>query len=393
MELMTYKCPNCGGAIVFSSETQQFKCESCDSIFSEEQLSAHDATLEQEKNEQQSEQQSEQQIEQQSEQQSEQPNEQSEQQSEQQLSAEEPAQSSYDWQQMPGEQELEGAKAYSCEYCGAQIVTDSTTAASECPYCNNPIIMVEQLSGINRPDLVIPFKLDKTVAEAKLKDFYKHKPLLPKEFASANRVKKISGVYVPFWLYDCNVSASVSFTATKTRSWRDSKYNYIETSHYNVWRKGTLEFDKVPVDGSSKMDDAYMEAVEPFDYDALVDFNPAFLSGYLADKYDVDSHQSIPRANERIEISTAEMFKSTVVGYTTVTPQGANIQANNGVCRYALMPVWILNTKYGDKTFTFAMNGQTGKLVGELPVDKKKFWLYFSGIFAAVLAIAQFFIF
>lgn len=366
MELMTYKCPNCGGAIVFKSENQQFQCESCDSIFSEEQLKIYDDAL---KAKQAAEQTAEQPI------------------------AEASDESNYDWQQMPGEEQLEDVNTYSCKYCGAQIVTDLTTAASECPYCNNPIIMTGQIAGINRPDLIIPFKLDKNIAEEQLRNFYKRKPLLPKEFKTENRIKKISGIYVPFWLFDCNVAANISYTATRTRAWSDSKYNYTETSHFNIYRSGTLGFSRIPVDGSGKMDDAYMDAIEPFDYNSLVEFNPAYLSGYLADKYDVDANASIPRANLRIENSTAESFRSTVKGYSSVKTQGINIHATNGVCRYAMMPVWMLNTKYGDKVYSFAMNGQTGKLVGELPIDKKKSCLWLLGVFAAVMAVAQFFIF
>ena len=84
-------------------------------------------------------------------------------------------------------------------------------------------------------------------------------------------------------------------------SWSDSNYNYTKTDHYRLFRSGSVGFANIPVDGSKKADDAYMEAVEPFCYDDAVEFNGAYLSGYMADKYDVSAEESIERANERVK--------------------------------------------------------------------------------------------
>jgi len=120
-----------------------------------------------------------------------------------------------------------------------------------------------------------------------------------------------------------------------------------------------------------------------------VDFQTAYLAGYLADKYDVDSQQSIERANQRVRKSTEEAFAETALGYTTVVPEYSSIRLQGGKVRYALYPVWLLNTKWNDKTYTFAMNGQTGKLVGDLPADKALCRKWFAGI-AAVAGAAAF---
>ncbi len=358
MELITYKCPNCGGSILFVSNGQEFKCESCDTVFTKEQLTEYDEML---KNFTQSE-------------------------DTQKIDG-------YDWQNENNKQNLENVNTYCCQFCGAQIVTDETTAASECPYCNNPIIIAPNLSGVNRPDLIIPFKLKKEQAEESLKAFYKGKPFLPKEFKTDNRIKEIKGVYIPFWLFDCNVGANITYNASKIRVWRDKNFEYTKTDRYKIFRKGSIAFQRIPADGSSKMDDAYMDAIEPFNYADLIDFDAAYLSGFLADKYDVDVEKNKPRINERIENSTVDAFRNTVVGYTGVSTSNKNIGVYNGNAKYALFPVWLLNTKYEDKMYTFAMNGQTGKLVGSLPVDKKKYWGCLLGIAAAIIAIGQFFVF
>ena len=283
--------------------------------------------------------------------------------------------------------ESDGMKVYSCNSCGGEIITDATTSATKCPYCDNNVVMKGNFSGDLRPDLVIPFKLNKESAKEAVKKFISGKKFVPKIFKQDNRIDEIKGVYVPHWLFTCDAKANVNYHAEKVRRWKDSRYEYTETLHYDVFRAGSISFDNVPVDGSSKMPDDLMEYVEPFDINQGVDFNTAYLAGYLADRYDVTADQSIPRANERIKNSTLEAFRDTVDGYTTVNPVFANVNSANGKYKYALYPVWLLNVSWNDKKYTFAVNGQTGKVVGDLPVDKGAIWklrLLLTGVLGAV---------
>ena len=190
------------------------------------------------------------------------------------------------------------------------------------------------------------------------------------------------------WLFDADADANVEYEATRVHRWSDSDYEYTETRHYAVIRGGGIGFENVPVDGSKKMDDTLMESIEPFDISDAVPFQTSYLPGYMADKYDVDAGESIERANERIKKSTEDAFRSTVMGYTTVTAVDSNIRLQNGKARYALYPVWILNTDWNGQKFTFAINGQTGKIAGDLPMDKGAFWKYLIGVTAAVTAVA-----
>ncbi len=349
--VLEYKCPNCASDIKFDSSSQKFKCESCDAEFTEQELNdIHD------------------------------------------FEANFGSDTGFDWQADEKKGEAEGLNEYVCQSCAAHLAVEETTAASECPYCGSPIILKGQLGGMNAPDCVIPFKLDKKQAGEALKAFCKGKPLLPSNFVNDNKIKEMKGVYVPFWLFDCDADANMIYKATKTRAWSDANFNYTETRHYNIYRSGNIGFQNIPVDGSSKMDDAYMDGIEPFNYADMTDFNPGYLLGYVADKYDVDAEKSFPRAEARVQASTDDAFRATVVGYNSVIPQMKNIKAAKGKYRYALLPVWVLNTKYNGENYMFAVNGQTGKVSGKLPVDKKKFWLFFAGIAAAVVAIGQFFI-
>ena len=188
--------------------------------------------------------------------------------------------------------------------------------------------------------------------------------------APTDFIDEIKGIYVPFWLFDAQVAANISYKGERTRTWSDAKYKYIEHNYYRIYRAGYVAFDQVPVDGSKKMADDLMESIEPFNISGAVDFQTAYLAGYLADKYDVTAEQSIERANKRVKHSTEEAFAETVKGYATVTTDNSSVQFHGGKAKYALYPVWLLNTTWNGNKYTFAMNGQTGKFVGDLPVDK-----------------------
>ena len=223
-------------------------------------------------------------------------------------------------------------------------------------------------------------------AKAKLQEHLKGKTLLPRVFRSQNHIDEIKGVYVPFWLFDSDADAQLRFTATRTRCWSDSKYDYTETNYYSVRRDGTLGFDAVPVDGSSKIEDDLMESIEPFAMQDAIPFQTAYLAGYVADKYDVSAEDSIERANKRIRRSTEETFQQTVTGYDSVKVDNSSIQLHGGKAKYGLFPVWLLSTSWRGENYLFAMNGQSGKFVGDLPVDKGAARKWMLGLTAALSA-------
>ena len=347
--LQEFKCPCCDGAIEFDTGSQKMKCPYCDTEFEVEALLSYGNDLENEPRD------------------------------------------DMKWEAAPSEQwqvdEATGLRCYVCQSCGGEILGDEAMAATACPYCDNPVVLKGQFAGDLKPDLVIPFKLDKKAAKEALKKHCQGKRLLPKVFTDENHLDEIKGIYVPFWLFEADAQASIRYKATRVRHWSDSQYNYTETQHYHVSRGGTLGFHAVPVDGSSKLADDLMESIEPFSLNDAVLFNAAYLAGYMADRYDVDARQSVERANERIRKSTAETFAQTAMGYSSIIPVSTNIQLKNSQAKYALYPVWLLNTTWDGKKYTFAMNGQTGKMVGDLPVDKAAYkrWLFgITGVAAAV---------
>ena len=348
--VIEYKCPCCGAGLLFRGDSQQLTCEYCDNTFDLETVRAFNASKSQETSEE------------------------------------------FHWDQEPSAQwsdaEESRLNVFICPSCGGEIMTDETTAASFCPYCDNPTIMPGRLSGGLKPDAIIPFRTSREDAKEAFQKLCKGKPLLPGMFTQEQRIEKITGMYVPFWLYDCCGNFDGNYNATRIRTWSDANYNYTRTEHFLLKRGARADFQGIPMDGSSKMDNTFMESIEPFDYSQLRSFDMAFLSGYLADKYDVPSEQGKQRIKERVENAIDAQLQSSFLGYATVIPTSRQLKIEHSKARYALMPVWILNTRYRGKLYTFAMNGQTGRMTGSFPISPQKCALWFGGIFAGVTLLA-----
>ena len=340
------ECPCCGGTLHFDSHSQDIVCPYCDSHFSVNDLKAYTDDLASDK--------------------------------EEDTSWDESTVQAYT------SQEMKGMKIYSCESCGGEIIVDETASSTCCPYCGNNILVSKQLSGDLKPNIVIPFKKDKDNVMDSLKNFFKKKPLLPGAFTKENVIEEIKPLYVPFWLFDADVEGKVRFKGEITHSWSDSDYDYEETKYYSLVRGGNIAFDRVPVDGSLKMDDKLMESIEPYDSSEAVEFNAGYLAGYAADRYDVSKDETFGRATERCRQGTIQAFRNDINGFSNVSVADSNLQLSNTKTTYALYPVWILNTKWKNKSFRFAVNGQTGKVAGNLPVSPAKFTLFWMLFFLLI---------
>lgn len=349
--VMEYKCPSCGAGLHFSGDIQQLTCEYCDTTFDAGAVKAY--------------------------------NEAQAMKNAEDFSWKEEQHSQ--WQ----EAEEEGLHAFCCPSCGGEIMTDAHTAATFCPYCDNPTILPSRLTGTLKPDSVLPFQTTKEDAKAAFLKLCKGKPLLPKEFTSQHRLEKITGMYVPFWLYDCDADFSGSYKATRVHTWSDQDYIYTKTDHFLLQRGAKASFEGIPMDGSSKMEDAFMESIEPFDYGKMTAFDMSYLSGFFADKYDVPSENGQERIRQRADQTLQDQIQSSILGYATAIPTSRNLSVQNSRAKYVLLPVWMLNTRYQDKIYTFAMNGQTGKMTGEFPVCPKRTAAWFAGICAGVTVFAS----
>ena len=350
-QVTNYQCPACTGPLRFDGPTGKLKCDYCESRFDvaeieammeEKTRAAHQAAQE----------------------------------AAQKEDAAQPAPDG-----APTGWSPEGMRVWSCPSCGAELICDQTTAATACPYCGNPSIVPGQFSvDTKSPDFILPFKLDKKAAMEALKKHYQGKFLLPKLFKAEATLEEVKGVYVPFWLYDYRMRADVGFNATRVHITTTRNERVTTTHHYKLRVAGSVDFLRVPVDGSSKMPDELMDSIEPFPYEELKPFSMAYMPGFLADKYDLDEKTCATRAIGRCKNSAVDAMRQQVHGYDTVVVSSIDTDPKETGLGYAMLPVWLLSVKWKDKVYQFAMNGCTGKLVGNLPVDWGKFWGLFAGI-------------
>ncbi len=323
------KCPACGAPISFNPSLGKWKCEYCSSEFVFEEMQKHNNASSAEAN---------------------------------------------DIEENANEEELD-LLSYKCQNCGAEIVADENTAATFCVYCGSIAILKSKLSGKFAPDYIIPFKKTKEEAIEAFVNLAKGRPLCPKDFTDKKNIEKIKGVYIPFWLHSTTIEGDLDASATRVTSWHSGDYRYTKTDYYKLYRSGAIKFVRIPTDGSKNFDDDIMNSIEPFDYNEMIKYNHAYLSGFFAEKYDVPSEETIDIADKRALNSTRTlMYKdSNYVGKNitkdTLAPKDSKIE-------YALLPVWMVNVKYEGKTYIFAMNGETGKFIGDIPLDKKKKLLY-----------------
>ena len=335
-DVISYKCPNCGAPLTFNIPSQKWECHFCASTFDKSESN---------------------QFEQQG------------------------GGGSNFWN--PEAFADEDAAVYECPSCGGQVITDKNTSSTFCAYCHNPTVLASRLKGEYRPARLIPFQFTREQAVEAVKKLCKGRPLLPKEFRKCAENGEITGLYVPFWLFSADVDATMTATGRRIHTWSDGNYRYTKTDVYHVQREGTVPFRLVPVDGSSRMDDRLMDGLEPFSYDQLMQFSMEYLSGFYAENFDVDSQSSFRRFSSRATGGAEQALRDTVRGYTSVDSVKTATKFNGNDCLYVMLPVWTLMISYKGKTYLYAMNGQTGKAVGKLPVSLGRVAAWFAGLTAA----------
>jgi len=279
------------------------------------------------------------------------------------------------------------AKEYHCENCGAVLLTDSDTIATRCSFCGAGVVLAERVAGTYVPSLVIPFSISKEEATQTFKKWCRNGLLTPRDFMTQDRIKNITGMYVPFWMFDLNSRVKVHAVGTKVRTYTRGDYIYTETSYYDVFRDINLDYMKVPVDASSKLDDDLMDKLEPYTYDQLKEFKTPYLAGYIAEKYNYTDDELMPRVKSKVQSFIDAYVSSTISGYSTVDFKNKEIDTRKVKSYYVLLPVWMVTYRYKDKDYIFAMNGQTGKVVGKPPLSPWKILGWFSGISASTFLV------
>ena len=261
----------------------------------------------------------------------------------------------------------------------------ASTSATQCPYCDNYVIVDEQIAGAYTPHMLIPFRMGKEGCKKLIRDKFEKCIFAPTDFLSEVRLNGIHGDYVPFWFYDYDTNCTFHGEGTKVRSWTTGNTQYTETSYYDVVRDMDINFDKIPVDASIGMPDDVMDLMEPYDYKELQEFKPEYLSGFYSERYNMTSDLVESRAKAKMQEDAQKMLHDSYSGYSSVRKLGENISVTGSDVNYGLLPVWKYDYTYKGKEYPFYVNGQTGKLVGIAPISKAKVWAY-AGTLGVTLA-------
>ena len=353
MSAISYKCPNCGGELIFNPNTQRYKCEYCFSDFSQEELDAANPDAVEEEKE----------------------------------TVEKAAEKAAEGKSQADGEDFD-AVAYTCPSCGAEIVTDGTTAATFCYYCHNPVVLKGRVTGEYRPDLVIPFRIDKKKAQQEFLDYVHKKKFIPKAFFSKDQIEKLSGVYFPAWLFDAEMEGNLTATGSKIRVWVSGDTEYTETKEYAVERGGTIRMDELNKNALKKANQKLVEGVWPYNLEEAKAFSMGYLSGFLAEKRDIEAGELEDQVKKEFSEYGEKILMESAEGYDSLVPRSNQCIVRKLTGKYALLPVWTVTYKGRDgKMYYYTMNGQSGNVVGELPIDNKKVALLFFGVMLPVLIL------
>lgn len=368
MATVSIKCPNCGGELIFDPKSQKYKCEYCGSDFALDEINTD------EKNSGQ-----------------------------QNADFADKAKSATETGSDAVENDTEeageekSAVVYTCPNCGAQIVTDQTTAATFCYYCHNPVLLSEQLSGDFHPDQIVPFEIDRKEAEQQFLDFVHKKKFVPNAFFQKNQIEKLTGIYYPYWVCDAQVDGAVTAEGSKIRVFVAGDEEITETRIYRMEREGAVSLREITKHALTKSDRLLAEGVLPYDFSKAESFHMGYLSGFYAEKRDMEKNDLEAEVHGEIEQYTRALLEDTIDGYTDVHVISDHARLTDETWKYTLLPVWTVTYKgLNGKTYYYSMNGQNGKTYGELPIDRKKVafcGILIGGIVFAILLLLGYFVF
>lgn len=383
MDVITHKCPNCGGPLTFDPKDQKFHCDYCLSIFTEEEVSLYEQQQKEARD-----------IGSASDTANEPKNttgdftftaqEQLDKMDDTERQAYDEAVGTTEAIDQETKEKAPAMELFLCPSCGAEIVTDATTAATYCYYCHNPVVLSGRLSGEFLPNKVLPFTIEKEEATKQFLAWTKKKWFIPKAFFNSEQIDKLTGVYFPYWSTDAELEGDFQANGTVLRVWRVGDIEYTETKQFAVHREGKLSFKELVKNALSKNTQQKMvEGVQPFPLNKAIDFKNQYLAGFQAEKRDIEYQAIRSEVEAELKEYSEKLLRETAAGYTTLTGVRSSVAINDQKNNYLLLPVWLVTYRSRDskKVYYYAMNGQTGKVSGVLPISKKKLGLTSLGIF------------
>ncbi len=336
MAIKSYKCPSCGAGLSFKPELNKFRCDYCLSEFTEAEIS-----------------------------------------------------NLYKQEDIKEKSLVDQSHlaSYTCNSCGATVVTDDTTTSTFCYYCHNPVILSDRLAGDFMPDKMIPFSIDKEKAQSIFLDWVKKYKFVPKDFYSQSQLEKITGIYLPYWWADCQVDVDYLGNLNKEKIYTKDNTQFSEVSTYEIVRKARVNINNVEHLAFNKIDENLLNGIAPYAEDKAIGFSMPYLSGFFAEQYNISQEGVLNKIEKEVRNNSKTLVIESVDDRKNLTEISSQIDIKDTEVNYTLLPAWILTYNYANKTYVFAVNGQSGKPFGELPLDNKKVAMSSLAIFTVILTL------
>lgn len=270
---------------------------------------------------------------------------------------------------------------YSCSACGAEVSVNGVESATFCVYCGQPTILPDRVVRGRAPERIIPFSIPKERAIQKIHDYFNTGIFIPKDVVDC-KPDHVRGIYIPYWLVDMN------YEQQSILKYKLQKNKQTVTEYSYRW--GKCDFKNITVDASKQLDNAAAHKLDPYNLNALKPFDMSYLSGYYADCGDINDQEVEELANLRAMVLMKEDFKKNVSARThgeNISVLDTKFRSNITKKEYVMLPAWFMTFRYNHESYTFMVNGQTGKVIGASPFDKRNTFLFGSIIFLFITVI------
>lgn len=266
---------------------------------------------------------------------------------------------------------------FTCPQCGGELYSTDQDATSFCSFCGAATILSKRLERMQRPKYIIPFQKTKEDCKRAYEKRMRQALFAPSRLKDPQYIDGFRGIYMPYWTYQVIQKGEISLKGESTTR----EGNYICTAHYDLLGDLDSYYLGYSCDASSSFYDDISENLAPYDAKALVKFTPAFLSGFYADTADVASEVYEEDAKEQANQHTYRCLwtEKEFASYSPEKDEGdaltKKLHTRIRMIDSTMYPVWFLTYRNEDRVAYVAVNGQTGKVVADLPVDPKKYLL------------------
>ncbi len=279
-------------------------------------------------------------------------------------------------------------KELQCQGCGAYTSLPPDSLSHTCPFCgSNNVIQRQSTQDVLRPRFLIPFKVEADACYQIARNWLGSSWMTPGSLRRLARVAEFTGIYLPFWTFDAATAASWRAEVGHTTTYRDSKGNSHTRTTWK-WESGQvqLNINDMVVPGTSKVSNLLLNRIRNFNLNELAVYEAAYLAGYQAQAYDIPLEGSWETARHEMREQTRQACRQQASS-SKIRNFSMELNFGNERWRYVLLPVYLANYQYQQQTFQVMVNGQTGAVAGQRPVDWLKIWLAVGGLLAPGLTL------